>query len=251
MWPIHARSKDEYIRLIESLIERREVEPLGEMLRQAFEDYRQEEDFSAWCASVAYGVELPDAPDFQAQFMEKFPLSLQPVQVDWAEQLVWAGRLDDGANEARAYLHRIQRNAFDDLVHELVQDAVFRAFLILTSVYTEVGARDYSKRIIEYAMMLDIEPYWKQRYQAEYARLNEELLETGLAKLNRQWEDFFSRGENQEALIELCRRCRLPLLAKRLEVLGQDFHEVTNFKPGDEEIFQLLFQTDKGAFVLA
>lgn len=253
MWPLHARSKDEYVRLIEGYVSRQEIEPLRETLHQAFDDYRQEEDFAAWCASVAYGVELPEAATFQARFLEKFPLSLQPVQVDWAEKLVWEGNLDDGANEARAYLHRIEEAGLQTLFeqYDVIRDAISRAFLILTSVYTEVGARRYSCRVLEYALVLQLDPYWQQRYRAEHARLCEELRELRYKQLDDLWEGFYAGGENLDGLLELCRKCRLPLLGKRLETMRRMFDENSEYRPGDEEFFQLVYQTDKGAFVLA
>src|SRR5690606_15109811 len=176
--------------------DRRQLEPLGETLRDAFEDYHQEEDFSAWCASVAFGHELPDAPALMAEFMEKFPLSMQPVQVDYAEQLIWNGYLDEGANEARAYLHRVNDSGMQNYFegYKLIRDAVSRALIMLTSVYTEAGARSYSRRVIEYAMVLQLDPYWQQRFRSEHNRLSEELQDSNNSKLDELWEGFFQKG---------------------------------------------------------
>lgn len=252
MLPLHARTKEEYIRLIEGHLQRQELEPLTEMLHQAFDDYRHEEDFTAWCASVAFGTELPEAATLQARFLEKFPLSLHPIQVDYAECIVWEGQIDDGANEARAYLHRLASVGIEEYFerYELVRDAVSRAFMILTSVYTEAGARSYSLRVLQYAMLLQLDSYWQQRFRTEYGNVENELKDTNLAKLDQSWESFFQRGENLPALVTLAGQCRLPLLAKRLEVMAGLFKEDPDYKPGDEEIFQMVYETDKGAFVL-
>ena len=253
MWPLHVRTKEEYIRLIHGYIERQDKDPLVNMLGQAFEDYREEEDFTAWCAGVAYGMEVPDASTFMARFMETFPLSLHPVQVDWAESLIWEGKLDEASNEARAYLSRVHAAGLQKFLEQaaLVRDGVSRAFLLLTSVYTEVGARSYSRRVIEQGMLMDLDPFWQQRFRSEMGKLEQELAHPDLHKLDSVWESFFREGKYLATVLELCEKCKLPIFAERMKVIARNFDEDKNYKVSDEEVFQMVYRTDKGAMVLA
>ncbi|MDK2972456.1 MAG: hypothetical protein PWP23_2211 [Candidatus Sumerlaeota bacterium] len=252
MRPLHIRTKQDYIRQIQACLDREDNAQLADVVGQAFEDYHDEEDFASWCASVAHGNSLAGAPTLQARFLEDFPASLHPIQVDWAEHLIWQGRIDEASNEARAYLSRIHAAGLSTWFerHDLVRDGCSRAFLLLTAVYSEAGARSYSRRVIEQAMLLDLEPFWQQRFQAEYRRISDERADANLSQLDALWESFFQRGEGLPALLDLCARCRLPILARRIETLARHFEETPGWKPGDDEIFQMLYRTEQGAFVL-
>lgn len=249
---MHIRSKDEYIQMIETYLEQQETRPLDHTLSQAFEDYREEEDFSAWCASVAHGAECPVAGDLLARFIESFPLSFHPIQVDWAEQLIQLGSIDEGANEARAYLNRMHQYGmaehFDEM--DLVRDGCSRAFLLLTSVYTEIAARSYSRRIIEYAMLLQLDPFWQTRFQSEHRRLTDELKNPRFKAADDKWEQFFRTGEAAEDLVLACKVREFPVLARRVEVIARLFSEQPEFQVNDDEMFQMLYKTDKDVFVL-
>jgi hypothetical protein len=233
-------------------MERQDLSALSEAVDQAFEDYHDDESFAAWCASVAHGHSVENAPVMLARFMETFPLSLFPSQVDWAEHLVSRGQVDDASNEARAYLNRVHANGFQNTVesNDLVRDACSRAFLLLTAVYSEAGARSYSRRVVEHAMLLDLEPFWQQRFAHELRRLADEATDPQLAHLDALWESFFQRGESLGVLLDLCAQCRLPILARRLETLARSFAEQPGWKPGQDEMLQLLYRTDQGVFVL-
>jgi hypothetical protein len=252
MWPLHARSKDEYVQLIQTYLEKQQKEPLQETIAQAFDDYDGEEDFAAWLASVAYGTELPYADRLLVRFIDRFPLSHHPIQVDMAESLVWQGKVDSGANEARAWLNRLhQADLFEQFAsNDLIRDGVSRAFLLITSIYTELGARSYSRRVLETAMMLRLEPYWQKRYATEHMRLDEEMRQSAIKAADAKWEQFFRIGEAAGDLAYACEVKGAPLLQKRVEVIARNFEEDRNFRVSDDEIFQLLYQTDKGAFVL-
>jgi hypothetical protein len=99
-------------------------------------------------------------------------------------------------------------------------------------------------------MLLHLEPFWQQRFQAEYRRLTEELNDPKWSQLDALWEAFFQRGESLPQLLDLCGRCRLPILARRLDTLARRFEEEPAWKPGDEEVLQMLYRTNQGAFVL-
>lgn len=252
MWPLHTHTKDEYIRLIQTHLERQEKEPLNDMLTQAYEDYLEEEDFTAWCASVAHGMACSNSADLVARFLERFPFSYHPVQVDWSEILLHEGQVDEGSNEARAYLNKIHQAQLLDQVDELdlVREGISRAFLMLTAVYTEAGARSYSTNVIEYALLQPIETMWIRRYQTEHLRLSSEVRQPDLAKLDRKWRNFFKTGDGAAELAARCTKLKMPILAKRVEALAERIKTDANYAVDDSEIFQLLYETDKGAYVL-
>lgn len=255
MFPIHARSRDEYVDLIRRHMEDEDRTALGDAVAAAFDDYEGDEDFSAWLAGVAHGAEAPNAATILARFLEKHPASAHPVQVDWAEGLLWQGRIDEGSNEARAWLARVAAGE-GGLAGRLREDEAVRhggcrALLILTAVYTEIGARSYSKRIVEFAMMLEIDDYWRRRFATEHMRLCEELRTPGLAAADAKWENFFATGEGADDIVVACEARKFPILARRVRTLAGMFAEKPGWRPDESEFFLLVYRTDKNAFVLA
>lgn len=253
MLPIHARSRDEYVELARQHSEAGDKRALGEILAQAIDDYDGDEEFSAWAAGIAHGSGTANAPELLARFIERHPESLHPVQVDWAEGLLWQGRVDEGSNEARAWLSRAARGGLPERFRsdEMLRHGGCRALLILTAVYTEMGARTYSRRVLEGGLMLEIDPYWKRRFASEHHRLCEELRAPALAAADAKWERFFASGEAAADLVRACEAKKFPILARRIQVLAQKFADQSGWKPGEDELFQLVYRTDKGAFVLA
>ena len=249
---MHARSKEEYIRQIHQYLDRKEHKPLDEALQQAFSDYSEEEDFTAWCAGVAHGVDSASAMELTARFIERYPFSLHPIQVDLAEILIRNNQVDQGSNEARAYLNRLYQMGLEEQIAaaESVEDGVCRAFLLMTAVYTNAGARTYSTRVLGYAMLMQNHSYWAQQYRTEIMRLDRELVDPLNRSTDVAWEAFFRTGESPAALTDQCKTLGYSILAKRVDALTAAFTGRANFQPGDEEIFQMLYRTDKGAFVL-
>lgn len=252
MWPLHVRSKDEYIRLIQNHLDNNQRSSLQEVVGQAFEDYEEEEDFTAWCSSVAHGTGLENAPALLARFTEKFPLSLHPVQVDLAEMLVTRGDFDQGSNESRAYLNRLHQNGLESFMREaeLVQDGVSRALLLMTAVYTELGARSYSRRALEFGLMLPLTGFWQSRFQSEHRRLSDELGLPANQAADRKWETFFATGQGADEISGYCYHKGLNILAKRVETIAGRLASGQGYRVDDEELFQMLYQTDQGAYVL-
>jgi len=252
MWPLHARTKDEYARLIQTHAERMEFAPLREMVNSAFEDYADDETFCAWCAGVAHGTDLEESDVILARFLERFPLSLYPVQVDWAERQVRREMFDDATNEARAYLNRVHEQGISIMAqdHDALRDGCSRGFLLLTSAYTEAGARSYSARVLEFAMLLQMEPFWQHRFRTEHRRLKEELQVPANKRLDDQWEAFFKSGKGASKLVKRCDKMFMPVLGKRVETIGELYKEDPGFRADEGEILQMLYRTDNGQFLL-
>src|SRR5690606_33574017 len=154
-------------------------------------------------------------------------LSLYPVQVDWAERQVRRDQFDDATNEARAYLNRVHEQGISIVSqdHDAVRDGCSRAFLLLTSAYTEVGARSYSARVLEFAMLLQLEPFWQHRFRAEHRRLTEEVQEPMYRRVDDQWEAFFRKGKGADKLVKRCDKFLMPVLAKRIETIAGLYRE--------------------------
>jgi hypothetical protein len=252
MWPLHARTKDEYARLIQTHAERMEVAPLREMVNSAFDDYPDDETFCAWCTGVAHGTDLQEADVILARYLERFPMSLYPVQVDWAERQARRSLFDDATNEARAYLNRIHEQGISLLSqnHDALRDGCSRAFLLLTAAYTEAGARSYSRRVLEYAMVLQMEPFWQHRFRVEHRRLAEEAQSPDNRKTDAEWEAFFREGKGGDKLVRRCDRLLMPVLSKRVETMTELFRTDPDFRADDREILQMLYRTDNGKFIL-
>jgi len=255
---LHARTKQEYITDIERLYGQGKQEDCLALLNDAFEDHHESEEFRAWCCGFGYAAEYSYIQSLQRKFIENHPQSLFPVKVDYAENLVLNGQVDIGANEARSYLALLHEKKMDEKIREsdMIADAVGRAFLLMTSVYTEMAARSYSIRVLEFALKLSLDDFWKDRLKQEIDHLKEEKSQGVLKDADTKWENFFEgtddqpKGSGAQDLVVACRAKKFDLLEKRIALLYEIFQEKQHFVCDEEEFFQLVYQTDQGAFVL-
>lgn len=249
---LHGRTKEEHFSRIKGLHGEGNIAMLSSALLEAFEDHHENEDFRAWCAGFAYESECDSAATLQDKFISQHPLSLYPIKADRATLLIQAGKIDLASNEARSYLAVLHEHQMKDAMQqsELIADGVSRAFLLLSAVYTEIAARSYSIRLFNYALGLPLQDYWKERFEQEKAQLAQELESEGLKAADDKWEQFFESGNSGQDLMIACEAKGFPILKKRVELLTEMFQEKPHLELDEEEIFQLIYQTEQGAFVL-
>jgi len=250
--PLHVRTIDEWASLVHDAMESGDTSAMEDIVPQAFHDHHEDEEFTAWLTGVAFGANLGVMADLMRRHVELFPASIHPVRVDAAEMLLAQGKIDEGSNEARAYLKILATKDFaaELAKSEITRQSAARAFLMMTAVSTEVGARSYSLRVLAYALEHEFGEYWNQRLRGEAESIRAELQDPRNQTLDAPWEAFYASGEGEAELVELCRLCRLPITARRVVILAEEFREKPEFKIGREEILQLVYQTPDGAFVL-
>lgn len=249
---LHSRTQEEHLQRAQNLYEQKQLVQLDEALQEAFNDYYDVEPFQAWCCGFSFAAEVPGSATLMEEFLRQYPLSLYPVKVDFAESLVQKGLIDQGSNEARSYLSLLHETGLSELMenNEAVQDSVGRAFLLLSAVYTEMAARSYSKRLFQEALTLPLDGYWKERFEQEIQELDREISVQALQAADQKWELFFQQGSGEADLKYACEVRGFPILRKRLELLAERLRSYPERGLAGDEIYQLVYQTEEGAFTL-
>ena len=220
-----------------------------EICHAAFSDAQTSEDDLAWLAGNSIQARIEPALQYVHAFMDRFPDSLHPISVLYGGMLLDGAlpsknRFDEASHIARLYLRRVKDAGLLQSDRPEIQDGVAKAFLHLTAVYTEAGARSYSVRVLELGMQLIAVPYWQEVYRAEIAALKKELQEdAALATRDVEWEQFFTTYSNVSQLHEQSVQAGFETLAYRLSALESQLRFGTISVPLTfaEEVWLVLF----------
>lgn len=248
---------------------KRTVDELGVALKPAFSQGDESQVCEVMDELIAYHAAEPEkvegllgygvlvacenglqcAGKYLKWFMEHFPNSLVPVKIEYASFL--ADREPDSATQlAREYLRVVHdRGVVENLGSmPMVQRGTSKAFLTFTAAYTTLGARSYSKRVLQHALQLPLDTGIMAQYRNEIKRLDTELTEGPIEARDKAWEQFFATGANGTTLYEDCQRQKYPFMAERVELLEGQFRFLSTYSVGPEEWFQLvqIMQTADG-----
>lgn len=220
--------------------------------REAFADNKSEEHILAWVVAAMYEQGIDSALDLLEVFVNRYPDSIHLPRVYLADVLSRASKFDQATNQARYYL-RLAKDAgvFPDLgTKRIIQDGVSRSFLLLTSAYTTLGARSYSKRVLGYSLQYELATSWKELIINELSQLEHELLTSDNKQLDEKWEKLFSSGLEADDLYKHCNDSGFPVMAKRVDLLEGNFRFNSTFKVDMQEIFLLVLETDDKQYLL-
>jgi hypothetical protein len=166
--------------------------------------------------------------------------------VQWADYLAGHGNFDEAAEHARTYLRLASES--DSLSRlgglRVIRDGVGRAFSILVPAYAILGARNYAKRFLRYALTLDVAEPWKAEYRHQIARLDEALNDPGEKALDDKWEAFFESAFHAAELFTLCGEKGFPRMAARVDVIQTCLLYDSDFKVDEAELFLLIRQVE-------
>ncbi len=225
------------------------VNNIKNILETALSSFNDEHEL-AWAIGVVFEENIIDAFKFIPAFLVRFPKSLHPVRVFYADILARQGQYDSATDEARIYLRLLsESNLMDNLKGKTVLlDGVSRAWLLLSSAYTEIGARSYSIRVINTGMNCPLPSSWIDAFKKELSQLNTELQSKELKSLDEKWEIFFQTADDWPFIDNLCKKKGFPLLRKRVELIKDNL----KFKPSLSANAELLkiVQQNNNTFVL-
>ena len=182
----------------------------------------------------------------------RYPASLHLPRIYLADNLARAGRFDDATEQARRYL-RLAKDAgiLEKLTNtRILRHGVSHAFLLLTSAYTELGARSYSEGVLRHALQFDLVPDFASKIQQELARLAVEMRDPSNKATNEKWNAFFANGSGADGLYEACTSRGFPVLAKRVDLLDAHFRFNSKFEVGEAELYLLVDVTNENANIL-
>ncbi len=238
--------KRNYEERIRSALSRGDFKEAERVARDAFADTKSEEHILAWVGAAMYEQGIDSALDLLEVFVNRYPDSLHLPRVYLADVLSRASRFDQATNQARCYL-RLAKDAgvFPDLgTKRIIQDGVSRSFLLLTSAYTTLGARSYSRRALEYGLQYELAAKWKEMINNELNQLERELQTSENKQLDLKWEKLFSSGLEADDLYKQCIDSGFPIMAKRVDLLEGNFRFNAAFKVDLQEMFFLVLETE-------
>jgi hypothetical protein len=212
-----------------------------EIAEKIFSDESADENVLAWTAGVLFEKHSPDALFFLRKFIERFPMSLHPARVYVALLFSERQDFDLSTYNARLYLRVVNDvRGFASLNSSpIVQDGAGRAFLLMTSAYTELGARSYSKRVLMRALHYEFSAAFRSSIQAELARLDGELALEAVSLTDQAWEEFFRCGKGRTDLESLCLGKNCPIFAQRVSLLATKFTSDPSFAVTAEEVLMI------------
>jgi len=220
--------------------------------REAFGDASLEEGLLAWIAAVTYEKGVRAAPDFLELFVKRYPTSLHLPRVYLSNLFARARRYDDTTEHARRYLRQAKDAGV--LVNlgsaRILREGVSRTFLLLTAVYTELGARSYSERVLTHALEFELVPNMVESIKQELSRLTVEERDPANKAASEKWNAFLANGNGADTLHKLCMERSSPILAKRVDLLEGNFRFNRQFQISEAEMFMLVDMTADGANVL-
>ena len=183
--------------------------------------------------------------DLLQRYINANPKFVTTAQLHLAEIYLHGGEDEMASSEARLVLKRLLTSpAFRTGAIEAGRKAMAaRAYLLTTAIYTSVGARSYSLRLLERARPL-ARPEGVVVLEEERARLNRELLDPEKAELDQKWEAFFSRFDYADELITHCQSLGRELFARRVDLLRDHFRFNSSYRITSDEVLLDVYQTD-------
>jgi hypothetical protein len=229
--------------IIESL-EKADYEKINDLAAKAFKDKNASEDLLAWVAAIIFEKQIWSSVNLLSEFVQKFPASLHGIRVYFSDILSRQKRFDEASDEARCYLRIVFDYGFDKLKeNKIIRESTSKAFLLLTSSFTELGARSYSKRVLDNASSFASD-YWRNIYSQEIKTLDNELNDASNKNIDNKWEEFFNSGGNADFLFKWCEEKGFPRVAKRVDLLEGNFRFNKDFKLTDSEALQLVYENN-------
>lgn len=228
----------------------------NEIIWQLKEMMSGERDFEgeiAWAFGYCFEKGFLSAFEAIPDFVIKYPNSLYPVMILYSDILVRRGLFDQASAESRVYLRKtLDSGLIEDLSGKpVIADGVSRAFLLLTSVYVEVGARSYAKRVLCNAKKYHLPEFWLELYKQNIDRLDFELNDEKNAILNDSWERFFAGGQDADFVYAILQKNGFKLLAKRIDLIESNFKYNKNWKCDESEQLKLVVQDQSGTIMFA
>lgn len=232
---------------------------LPALIDDAFSDPNAKETELAHVCGLIYELRRrvfgPEYASAFRRFIERFPDSVYPPEALYADLLVSLdapGATDLASTHAREYFARIfQHPERERILKSPIQLHAFGStFLVMTAVYTQVGARSYAKRLIEFLRPID-KAYWNRTWlDGEIARLDDELKSKDHADTDAIWEAFFSTGTDLKRCLKICEWWGAKNLAKRLVLIEANFRFNADYRLNEGEFTQLVRYTDSGEALL-
>lgn len=211
-----------------------------------------DEDLLAHLVGALYERQITDGYWLIEAFVGKYPNSLHIIRVYLADLFAQQGKFDLASNEARTYLWLLKKSGVLSfkLENQVLLEGIARSFLLITSVYTEVGAKNYSIRALHEGMNYKLPKSWLEYFDLEVKRIESELSNESQKTVDSAWESFFKVGDNFEYVSSLCDEKKFAYLSKRVQLIKDNFRFNTGFSVNSDELIMLVHQVEDNKFIL-
>lgn len=241
--------KKDYKNEILKALDKKDIAQVEMLSESAFNKESENEELLAFVAATIFEKQIWNVVKLIPEFVNRFPNSLHAIRIYFSDILARQNKFDASTTEARIYLRLVKDSKLlESCTNDIIKNSIGHGFLFLTSVYTTVGARSYSIRVLELGSKY-VSDYWRNIYSNELKTIDKELKEENNQGSNLRWEEFFHTGKNADDLFKLAKESGFEDLAKRIDLIESNFRFNNSYKVDDLEIFQLIYENN-GAFVL-
>ena len=225
-------------------IEKNELVKIEKLSNEAFENEAENEDLLAFVSAIIFEKQIWNCTELIHRFVNKFPNSLHGIRIYFSDLLSKQRNYDAATTEARIYLRIAkENNQLEKPFNNIISNSIGKGFLLLTSAYTEIGARNYSKKVLEIGKKF-VNEYWINIYNNEINTLNGELNNKANTEINQKWDAFFDEGDFSTELFELCKTLKFNDLAKRVDLIESQFRFDTDYKVNENEMFKIVLENN-------
>jgi len=225
---------------------------MDEVIQTWEKEVPEREFLLGWGLLSMCEFQMASAGKYMDYFLKEYPRATMPVRVEYARFLASTKEEDAATAIVREYLRDIRDRGWLEKLNDthFSRLGAGQAYLLLTSIYTILGARSYSKRVCEHALKFPFLSTHLARYNEEIKTLNTELADSENAEKDRIWEEFFL-GQGSQHLVTLqqwCHAKEASTLARRLELIDGLFRFNPSFKVDEKEIYllELVGKTPEG-----
>ncbi len=238
----------DFISSFESAVQKKDSEQQIAILQKALNEHGFK---SAIMSDLALAVANHNLPyiNFLEAFCDENAETPHGAEIKLADFYAGLDKLDETTARARRFVSKFRGTETEKNLsqHPVLATMFARCYLLMTAAYTRLGARSYSKRILNKAISLQLPKAFEERMKKEIQTLDTELkLETNSA-LDAKWEAFFSDGSNYTELYNICKTSQFPQLAKRIELLDGNYKFDPSFKVDEAEMLMDIFAFRKNA----
>lgn len=240
-------SEFDFLNTFEQAVQKNDSEQQVAILQKALNEHGFKSNIMSELALSVANYNLPYISFLEAFCDENADIP-HGAEIRLADFYAGMDKLDETTARARRFLSKFRGTEVEQNLstHPVLLNMFARCYLLMTAAYTRLGARSYSKRILNKAIRLNLPKSFEDRMKSEIQTLDRELKAEANLERDRKWEDFFANGVHYQELYDLCRSQQYPQMAKRIELLEGNFRFNPDFKIDESEMLLDIFSFRTG-----
>lgn len=232
----------DFLSTFENAIKKNDSEQQIAILKKAIDEKGWKSTILSELALMVANSNLPFV-NFMEAYCDNNLDTPHGAEIKLADIYAGQNRLDEATARARQFVSKLRGSEAekDFTQHPILLTMVARCYLLMTAVYTHVGARSYSQRLLKRALSLKIPAPLSEKMKNEIHSLDREMADSNNKQINDKWEAFFNSGTNFHELQTHCLNKNAPHLARRIELIDGNFKFNSAYKVDDAEMLMDVF----------